>query len=70
MMASLINCVPFLEYHFGDNGGETRVKSANFLCYTFLLGPSTSKTMRFYVLTFLDLSEIHRTHCISFIGIL
>ena len=30
MMASLINCVPFLEYHFGDNGGETRVKSANF----------------------------------------
>ena len=30
MIASLINCVPFLEYHFGDNRGETRVKSANF----------------------------------------
>ena len=31
MIASLINCVPFLEYYFGYNRGETRVKSANFL---------------------------------------
>lgn len=63
MIASLINCVPFLEYHLVITEEKPEWNLLIFLCYTFLLGPSTSKTMRFYVLTFLDLSEIHRTHC-------